>query len=289
MSKISTVSIDEVEPYLFGFNLVEEIGRGAFATTFKATRGGQTVAIKILDPLRANMARKEPEICALQKLDSPYIVKLFETGSFIRGKLQYPYLVCEYVEGIELEQEINAGKIYDNSSLVSFSMAIGQGLEHMWEHKIIHRDLKPANIMLGNKEGVYKIIDFGFARHLGNGPKDPKNSPGTPLYMAPEQIKVRKEIDIRADLFALGIILYQLSSGIHPFETEDSVRSVKKNVCTLTPPLPSNYNSSLDQGIEKIIMKLLRKKRARRFQNPKEFLVVLRSLSTERSDDNVRK
>ena len=280
MAKISTVSIDEVEPFLFGFNLVEEIGRGAFATTFKATRAGQTVAIKILDPLRANMERRAPEICALQKLNSPYIVKLFEAGSFIRGKLQYPYLVCEYIEGVELEQQIRTGKIYDNGSLVTFSLAIGQGLEHMWKYKVIHRDLKPANIMLSTKDGSLKIIDFGFARHLENGPKDPKNSVGTPLYMAPEQVKIGRKTDIRADLFALGIILYQLSSGVHPFETEDSVKSVKKNVCTLTPPLPSSYNSNLDGDIEEIIMKLLRKKRDRRFQDPSEFLMALRRIQS---------
>ncbi len=196
------------------FEIRGEIGRGGFGSVYEAVDPelGRSVALKALRPhrtgreLSAEWIKKEAE--AVAKLNHPNIVTLFDVGRCAAG----PYLVMELLRGETLAARLEKGVLpLDEALQVADDMA--SGLAHAHAHGVLHRDLKPANAFLG-EDGRVKILDFGLAHLLGS---EAGSSGGTPAFMAPEQAR-GETVDERADVYALGVVLFQLLTGKLPYE-----------------------------------------------------------------------
>jgi len=199
-----------------GYKLLDKLGEGSTGTVFKARQLSmdRLVAIKVLFPkLAANrefLERFQREAHLAAKFSSNNVIQAIDVGQ--AGG--YNYFVMEYVEGVTIKDELSKGKIYEEKEAVDIVLQIAQALQHAHRRNLIHRDIKPANIVI-TREGVAKLADLGMARATGDQPgvKEEKGIAGTPYYMAPEQIRGKKDVDSRVDIYALGATLFHMVTG----------------------------------------------------------------------------
>jgi hypothetical protein len=248
---------DQIPAELSGQYLASKyIGRGGFARVFKATkRDGKTVAIKVpisIDPSTARMFLSE--IQNWTKLVHENIVKIYDYN------LIPPYIEMELCD----ESLANLKKPILNEEAAWLIYSICEGLKYAHTQNIIHRDLKPQNILL--KNGVPKISDWGLSRVLlSNSTTNPTSL--TVCYASPEQVNNRKQ-DARTDLWQLGVIFYELTSGTLPFKSE-TVTDTIIAIATQNPVQPSSINPEA-KDLDCIIMRCLEKDPARRYQTVAE-------------------
>jgi len=244
------------------YEVFESLGTGATSRVDKArdTLIGRTVALKTL--LRGFGSRdlqqqflREAQI--IGGLSHPNIVALFDVGTNQDGA---PYFVMEYVEGKTLEALFDAGPL-PLSQAAAWAGDLATALGQAHRANVIHGDVKPANILVTSENQV-KLGDFGVARFStqasGSG-----NLMGTPAYLSPEQIRGSSQ-DSRSDLFSLGIVLYQMSTGFRPFDG-DSVEAVCAQIVSSTPPPPSSYNPTFPPAFDEVVMRCLSKNPEERF------------------------
>jgi serine/threonine protein kinase len=244
------------------YEIIETLGVGATSRVEKArdTVIGRIVALKtFLQGFGSRDLQQQflREAQIIGGLSHPNIVALYDVGTNKDGA---PYLVMEYVEGKTLESAFDAGSLpLARVAIWAGDLATALGQAH--RVKIIHGDVKPANILV-TRENQVKLGDFGVARYStqasGSG-----NVLGTPAYLSPEQILGNLQ-DSRSDLFSLGIVLYQMCSGVRPF-AGDSVGAVCAQIVSSAPPPPSHYNSSLPPAFDQIVMRCLAKNPQDRF------------------------
>jgi serine/threonine protein kinase len=228
------------------YEILDQIGKGGMGEVYSAqdTSLDRKVAIKFLPEEMQKDAKARVRLVreakAAASLDHPFICKIFETGEF-EGKA---YIVMEYIEGIDLREKLDEGTLSMRDAL-QMALEIAEALEEAHEKGIIHRDLKPANIMI-TPRGHVKVMDFGLAKHfLTEGEGDISQTMtqesltehgaivGTLAYMSPEQAR-GESVDVRSDIFSLGIILYEMTTGRHPFsksnplETLTSYQNIKE-------------------------------------------------------------
>jgi serine/threonine-protein kinase len=274
------------------YTLLEAIGEGGFGIVFRAEQRspvGRQVALKVLKPgmdSRQVVARFEAERQALALMDHPNIARVFDGGTSPAGR---PYFVMELVRGLPITEfcKEHPGALRERLRLF---IDVCRAVQHAHLKGVIHRDLKPSNVLVALQDGrpVVKVIDFGIAKALGQRLTDKTLSTGlaqvlgTPLYMSPEQAGLAGgDIDTRADIYALGVILYELLTGTTPFPrellsglSEDEMRRVIREE---EPPTPSRRlrttrasptppASSL-QELDWIVMKALEKDRERRYES----------------------
>ncbi|MEM8930780.1 MAG: serine/threonine-protein kinase [Acidobacteriota bacterium] len=208
--------------------LIEPIGRGGMGRVFLAEQRApmrRHVAIKILDrrTTRLDRARFEVERQALARLGHPHVAQIFDAGTTEEG---LPYLVMEYVDGPDLIAYARDRNL-DLEARLRLFLPICRAIEHAHRRGLIHRDLKPSNLLVAEVDGraVPKVIDFGVAKAVSPGADGGLTKGGTlvgtPKYMSPEQILSEGEqIDTRADVYCLGLVLYQLLTGAGPFANE---------------------------------------------------------------------
>jgi len=247
------------------FELLRELGRGGFGVVYEARDRelGRSVAFKAVRPGKQALGDEQllREAEAIARLSHPNLVTLFDVGRCDRG----PYLVLEMLRGITLQQQIELGPVPVREALrIGIDMA--RGLAHAHGEGVVHRDLKPSNVFLCDR-GTVKLLDFGLAHAFGRQPV----SGGTPLYMAPEQWKGAPE-DERTDVFALGVILYQMLAGELPFAA-DGGKAV------LGPqPAPELQLPELP-ALGQVVAHMLAKDPARRLRNGAEALAELEAVA----------
>ena len=263
------------------YNVVAELGSGAMGTVYKAIdpKIGRTVALKVLhfknikegsDSLQAR-ERFMVEARATGQLSHPNILTIFDVGE----EDDHAYIAMEYLEGGTLEDIIQEGRFKDYDEIFDITGQIAKGLTHAHSRNIIHRDVKPANIMMA-EGNVPKIADFGLARFTDSNLTTTGTVLGTPNYMSPEQIRGRK-IDGRSDLFALGIILYEMLTGEKPF-SGDSITSVIYRVVNEEPIPPKQLNMDLPDYMDSFVAKALAKNPDKRFQDGMKFTEGLKGM-----------
>ena len=211
---------EELEaPDFPGLEIVGVLGRGGMGIVYKAleTDGGRPVALKVLSPRLASspefVERFTREARALSQLSHPDIVSIESSG--IHDGV--PYLVMEYVEGTSLRKEIRKGRLSLTRS-VEIALQICEAIQYAHSRGVIHRDLKPENILI-RPDGRVKIADFGLAKLSTTDPAAltlTHAAMGTPHYMAPEQLDPKSGVDERADLFSLGVVIYEMLTGELP-------------------------------------------------------------------------
>ena len=240
------------------FAILELIGHGGMASVYKATDGatGGLVALKIpfvqLERDSVFRERFQREIDLGRILNHPAIIRIVPVERSSRV-----YLPMEFVEGQTLWDRMRHERPLPVDEALCIARQICDALEHMQEHSVFHRDLKPTNIMLC-RDGSVRIMDFGVAmtatarRLTLAGAK----GIGTPEYMAPEQVNGRRG-DHRADIYSLGAILYEMTTGQRPYDEQPDMYSVIKARLVGDPVAPRALNPSLSPAVEEIVLHAL--------------------------------
>ena len=286
------------------YKLRQEIGEGGMGSVFLAEQlqpVKRQVALKLVKPgmdSKTVLARFESERQALALLDHPHIAKVFDAGTTEVGR---PFFVMELVKGIPLTEFCDQHRLGLPERLALFRQ-ICSAVQHAHQKGIIHRDLKPTNILVESHDGVPvpKVIDFGLAKAT-SGLQLSEHSlftafgtvAGTPLYMAPEQAMWNAlDIDTRADIYSLGVILYELLTGSTPIRRETfrqaAIDEMLRLIREVEPPTPSSRISTSDTlpgiaatrqieparlsrfvrgDLDWIVMKALAKERNRRYES----------------------
>lgn len=260
------------------YEIRDIIGVGGMAVVYKAYDNidERIVAVKILkDEFLANdefRRRFKNESKAIAVLSHPNIVKVYDVS--LGDKLQY--IVMEYVEGITLKEYIEQQHVIPWKEAIHFTTQILRALQHAHDKGIVHRDIKPQNIML-LENGTIKVTDFGIARFSrGETRTMTEAAIGSVHYISPEQAR-GEATDDKADIYSVGVVLYEMITGKLPFES-DSVVSVALMQVQDEPEAPRKINASIPIGLEQITMHAMEKDTWNRYQSAAEMLLDLDEL-----------
>lgn len=271
------------------YKIIENIGQGGMAEVYKAhdQRLGRYVALKILkvefSSNREFIHRFYREACSAAKLSHPNIVSVFD----IEEDDGLQFIVMEYLEAQNLKSFLKKiKKPLQESELIEITKNILGALSFAHQKGIIHRDLKPHNILI-TKESIVKVTDFGIARALFSDTITQTGSfMGSVHYFSPEQAQ-GKPTTAPADIYSLGILMFEVITGKLPFEGDNPVSIALKHVQE-PPPNPSSFNPSISLELEKIILKALKKDPLLRYQKAEEMLADLESLSSEKKEKRTK-
>ena len=273
------------------YEIAEKLGQGGMAEVFKARdlHMNRFVALKLLRAERCSdqwfRKRFLKEAKAMGQFSHPNIVSVYDVGE-VDGR---PYIVMELVESDSLEQALDKGRKFSGIELLDIARQLANALQAAHERGVIHRDIKPGNIFWSEHDHSARVSDFGIA-HIADI-KDTITTQagellGTPQYMAPEVLE-GNNTDIRSDLYALGVVLYQLASGKRPFDSANLANLVYKISHEEPAPLKSIVND-VPKSLLSIIEKLMNKKPDKRYNTAKDVLTELNntSASLTRPDEN---
>ena len=297
---------EEVGTKIGSYTLRELIGEGGFGAVYRAQQEhpvSRQVALKIIklgmDTKRV-IARFEAERQALALMNHPHVARVFDAGSTDTGR---PYFVMEYVPGEPVTDYCDRQLLSTRARLELFVQSCG-AVQHAHQKGIIHRDLKPSNVLVSVEEGEasVKVIDFGVAKATAQPLTERTlftergELVGTPAYMSPEQAEGSPDIDTRTDVYSLGVLLYQLLTGLLPFDAK-ALRAagygeIQRIIREEEPPKPSTRLSRLDDistaatkreesdprtllreirgDLDWIVMRAMEKDRTRRYGSPQE-------------------
>jgi serine/threonine protein kinase len=285
------------------YKLMEQIGEGGMGLVFVAEQQHpvrRKVALKIIKPgmdTRQVTARFEAERQVLALMDHPNIATVHDGGETVGGR---PYFVMELVKGVPITEYCDENRLTPRERLELF-LDVCRAVQHAHQKGIIHRDIKPSNVLITSHDGtpVVKVIDFGVAKAIGQHLTEKTvytqftQLVGTPLYMSPEQAgQSGLDIDTRTDIYALGVLLYELLTGTTPFDkdrlSKASYEEMRRIIREEEPPKPSTRISTLGQAattasvcrksnpkylsqlfrgeLDWIVMKALEKDRNRRYE-----------------------
>ena len=254
------------------YEIHELLGVGGMAVVYRAydTIDDRVVAIKILkDEFAGNsefLRRFRNESKAIAVLSHPNIVKVYDVS--FGDRMQY--IVMEYVDGITLKEYLDQQKEVKWREAIHFTVQILRALQHAHEKGIVHRDIKPQNIMV-LQDGTIKVMDFGIARFARSETRTMTDKAiGSVHYIAPEQ--ARGDLtDEKADIYSVGVMLYEMITGQLPFEADNAV-SVAIMQLQANPTLPREINPDIPEGLQEITMKAMQKMPSQRYQSAAEML-----------------
>jgi serine/threonine protein kinase len=253
-----------------GYEILNRLGGGAFGEVYKARKHsiGKSFAIKFLkvgdEAARAAIERELEQVRHFATIDHPHLVTVEDLGSV----MGVPYLVMGYAGDRTLAQVLRAGRLTREEALRLFAQA-ADGVAALHELRLAHFDLKPANIFLKGDE--VRVGDYGLSRLLGEGRMTLSFSRGTPQYMAPEMLNARG--DQRADIYSLGVILYECLQGKLPFQSE-----IPGSIVLRETDAPPPFDEDFPPELRSIVERCLRLDPARRYASGRELLAELEGI-----------
>ncbi|MEP6865176.1 MAG: protein kinase [Deltaproteobacteria bacterium] len=275
------------------YKLTEVMAAGAMGEVYKAERVpvGKLVAVKFLHASFVSdsefQARFDRETRVMSKLAHPNCVSVVDFGVWKDN----PYIVMDFVAGTTLRKRLDDEGAQTPQQALALTRQITAGLAHAHEQGIIHRDIKPANIMISDEIGHgerVRILDFGLARLRGNVGRDATQTNmvvGTPNYMAPEQTVPGTTIDARTDLYAVGVVLFEMVVGERPFAAEDTMALLGMHRGAPIPRLADRVREGTDvpDGLQALIDKAMAKAPSGRFQSAIEMQQAIDEIISQKS------
>lgn len=260
------------------YRFESELGRGGMSTVYRAhdSKLKREVAVKLMSNTNLGTqgrARLLNEAQAIAKLNHPNIVTVYDAGEYDGN----PFIVMELVEG----QTLHDKSFENDEEIISIIKQVCQALEHAHASGIIHRDLKPENVIIED-DGTAKLLDFGLARSVTSRMTNEGTLLGTVFYMAPEQA-MGQELDARVDLYALGVMIYELTTGRLPFTDDDPVAVISQHIYAPVVP-PTTHKPSIHPELEALILKLLAKSPQDRYSSASEILEVLEGILNNQTE-----
>lgn len=273
------------------FKITGLIARGGMGRVYRAEQLplGRVCAVKVLNPNFTN--NQDPEFhkrffleaSIASKLTHPNTVTIFDYG---RSDDDIYYMAMEYIDGRTLHRAIRQVGFFAEERAAHVARQICRALREAHSMGVIHRDLKPANILLvehADEPDFVKVLDFGLVKQISESRSEELTQAGlfmgSPKYMAPEQVRGER-VDARTDIYALGVILYEMASGKVPFDRPNSVHILMAHVHETPPPLQvANPDARVSPALEEVIMRCMAKDPEQRFRSMEEVLVALKRVS----------
>ena len=273
------------------YDLIRVLGKGAMGLVYEGRDPNldRRVAIKTIkvenlsDEAAAEYeVRFRTEARSAARLQHPNIVSVYDSDRDI----DIAYLVMEFVQGDDLKHHLDRGEVYSLEQTLSIMADLLSALSYAHQQGVVHRDIKPANLLV-IAGGRIKLADFGVARIQDSGDvtRTQGTIVGTLKYMSPEQLE-GKPIDARTDLFAAGVVLYQLVTGQRPFDGDTDFAVIQK-IVSHKPAAPTFFNAKLPPAIDAVVAKSLAKSRDARYATAQEFADALQSACKQASDITV--
>jgi WD40 repeat protein len=297
-----TVHEEEIGDSIGRYRLLEKIGEGGFGVVYRAEQSEPVrrhVALKVIKlgmDTKSIVARFEAERQALALMDHPCIARVLDGGATAAGR---PFFVMELVRGVRITEYCDANQLSLPDRLTLF-IQLCHAIQHAHQKGVIHRDLKPSNVLVTIQDGkpVPKVIDFGIAKAI----EEPLTEKtvltnfhafiGTPAYTSPEQAGMTgTDVDTRSDIYSLGVLLYELLTGVTPFDAKELTQSgldgMRRTIKEVEPPKPSTrvrrvarnlanpQALQVDRDLDWIVMKCLEKDRNRRYETAQELAADL--------------
>jgi len=264
------------------YRVLEQLGQGGMATVYKAYHASldRYVAIKVLHQAFLEdpnfLARFQREARLVAKLEHPNIVPIYDYAEH-EGR---PYLVMKFIEGETLKARLQRGPLTPAEVERIFEQ-VGAGLAYAHKQGILHRDIKPSNVILAKDGGIF-LADFGLARiaQAGESTLTSDMVLGTPQYISPEQALGKNNLDEGTDIYSLGVMLYEMTTGRVPFSADTPFSVIHDHIYTPLP-LPTDVNPNLSAEIERILLKALSKERADRYPDVPAFVTAFKEAWSE--------
>ncbi|MBI3464362.1 MAG: serine/threonine protein kinase [Planctomycetes bacterium] len=264
-----------------GYQILSPMGQGSMGMVYKAKQLSmdRVVALKVL--LRQLAMNKEfierfhREARIAAKLSHNNVVQAIDSGEFSG----HHFFVMEFVDGANIKQEMDRGKVYEEKEAVRIISQIAEAMAHAHDKGLIHRDIKPENIML-TSGGVAKLADLGLARLTADetmAQAEKGIAIGTPYYISPEQIRGSVDVDIRADIYSMGATLYHMVTGRVPFSGKTPTEVMQKHLKAPLAP-PDHVNTRLTSGLGEVVETMMARDRRSRYATPQDLIIDLRNL-----------
>jgi serine/threonine protein kinase len=260
------------------YEILQEVGRGAMGVVYKAIdrETSECIALKVLKPDvlgdKFMLERFKNELRLARKITHKNVCRIHELTHIIEG----PCISMEYIEGETIRSLLNRIGVFSLRSALHIAREVCSGLNEAHAQGVAHRDLKPENLMM-DRHGHIKIMDFGVARAFSGDPATTVNAiAGTPSYMAPEQVESRK-VDQRADIYALGLIVYEMLTGNQVFKADTPLAAAYKQVHEAPPP-PRKVDPTIPETVQTLILRCIEKEPERRFQTVAELGAAIEAL-----------
>jgi tetratricopeptide (TPR) repeat protein len=267
-------------PTLGHYHIEKEIGRGAMGMVYlgQDPRINREVAIKTLalshefegQELKAVKERFYREAETAGRLSHPNIVTIYDIGE----EQELAYIAMDYLRGADLSAYTSKKTLLPLKEVMAVAEQVAEALDYAHKQNVVHRDIKPANIIYDRGEKAVRVTDFGVACLTDSSKTKTGTVLGSPSYMSPEQV-AGKRVDGRADIFSLGVTIYQLATGQLPFEAE-SLGSLMFKIANQPHAKPGKYRSGIPICLTRIINKCLQKEPAKRYQNAAEVAIALK-------------
>jgi serine/threonine protein kinase len=288
---LTVEQVQTIIPHATEINFIE---RGGQKIVFAGIIDGEKYALKFMSadqPQNENIdhqsidndvaARAKREVATMQQCDTPYLVKMGSMGlqTHQLGDQNLLYFSEEFIEGQNLRHVLKQKGVFCKDDLIRLAWQISEAIEVLWGFNKIHRDIKPGNIMRNSQTGDFILLDMGLVFDF-QGESHSMGPVGTPMYFAPEQLDFKNRrvaMDFRSDMFPLGIVLYEMATGQHPFFTTNNMTliDVLGSIINNDPQQPISLRSDLPQALNDVIMRLLAKRRALRYRNFSFFRAAL--------------
>ena len=259
------------------YKIIRKIGEGGMGAVYEAEDNilNVRVALKVLLPQLTSdeevRERFKRELLVTRNLSHKNIVRVFDIGEGTLGDAPVLYISMELLRGTTLKRKIEDEGALEMNQAINIIKQLCSALEEAHKSGVVHRDVKPQNIFLDERNQV-KLVDFGIARVGGTKHLTATGyTYGTPDYMAPEQADPKQEVDYRADLYSLGVVIYEMFTGELPFKGETPLKVIMQHLKEPPPP-PRSVKPDLPIWIERIILKAMEKEKEKRYQSAMEIV-----------------
>jgi tRNA A-37 threonylcarbamoyl transferase component Bud32 len=277
---------DLIGKRISGYEIVTRIGQGGMATVYRAHQLSmqRDVAIKILPRQFLNdeayKKRFNQEVKIASQLEHRNIIPVYDYGVFD----EQPYIVMRYMPHGSVDDLLHQHGALPTEQILSIVEQIAPALDYAHEKQVLHRDLKPSNVLLDDHNGAF-LTDFGIARLLGENASGitTQGVVGTPSYMSPEQAQGHP-LDGRSDLYALGVMIFEMATGRRPFYS-DTPYSIAVMQVTQAPPTPRSINPRITPSVERVIVRAMDKKRENRYPTGAALVEALRVATMSKEHD----